>query len=171
MKKAFFITFFFILIEAQLSSGLMLGMHLRSLAAESELIVRGRVHHIECHWSEDKTAILSVARIEIRELIAGVSPGRSIEVTWPGGQIGDIAMKQSDEPEFFTHEDVLLFLHQPDIQTSLVFRVVGKAQGKYSIDKNDIARKGGFTVPAPDAVNVENQINVQQLIKKIHEAR
>lgn len=171
MKKAFFIAIFLILLETQLASAVMLGIHLRSLATDADLIVRGRVNQIECQWTDDKTAIVSIARIDVREVIAGTGPAGSIEVAWWGGRIGDIGMKQSDEPEFVTGEDVLLFLHRPEKQQPPFFRVVGKAQGKYSIDRENIARKGGFTVPAQDAVSVENDINVELLIKKIREER
>ena len=68
-------------------------------------------------------------------------------------------------------EKLILFLETgKSRQDGNVFNIVGKAQGKYTIDNNGIARKGGFSVISGEEI-IDNNIPVDILINKIRNVK
>ena len=47
-----------------------------------------------------------------------------------------------------------------------MYSIVGNAQGKYTVDKEGIARKSGFSVISGEDM-IDNNIPVEKLIEKI----
>lgn len=146
---------------------MMVGMSTRSLSNESDLVIKGTVIRVVSQWTEDRKSIFSTAMVQVDEVIAGSCDRDTVEVVYDGGVVDGIGMKVSDSPSFEKGEIVILFL-SPDLQLrkAQAFRVYGRAQGKYRVDEDNIARKRGFSVAA-GADRVENDLPVDELIRKI----
>ncbi|MFC2158928.1 hypothetical protein ACFLT9_13935 [Acidobacteriota bacterium] len=144
---------------------LMIRLPLRTLVNEAEVILLGEVRDIRSDWSMDRRLILTTASIRIKEVWKGRVDFHDVMVQYPGGQVGDISLRVSDVPEFRLGETAVVFLQTiPDpahprntvraaLSAAPVFSVYGKAQGKYSIGGDDMARKAGYTLlrGEPDA--------------------
>lgn len=170
-KKILFICFsifLMILYSLSLSFALMKGLSTERLTKKSEMIIRGEVEHVQSQWSKDRKTIFTSATIVIHTVVKGkVIKNKKIIVEYRGGEVEDMGMKISDTVLLKKGEKVLLFLKSGiSYQDGTVFNVVGKAQGKYTIDNNGIARKSGFSVAADRAV-IDNNIPIDELINKI----
>lgn len=157
-------------------AAMMVGLATEELAGDSDTVIIGTVEYKESSWSADGETILTSVLVMVDETVKGSAPEGLITVEYEGGEVGDIGLRISDTPSFEESEKVLLFL-KPErsrrepltargARVNEVFRVVGKAQGKYSIDRDGIARKKGFSVADKKHV-VDNDISVDALVKKI----
>ena len=149
------------------SSAMMIGLSTRTLTIDSELVIKGEVIDIVSQWTENRKAIFSTATIQVEEVVTGEYSKSTIEVSYDGGIVEGIGMKVSDTPSFNQGETVILFL-TPDLKLrkSQAYSVYGRAQGKYLIDKDNIARKRGFSIAA-NAEAVDNDLSADELIEKI----
>lgn len=146
---------------------LMVGLSTEKLTRDAELIVTGYVEDVVSQWTPDKKSITTTAGISVQEVIKGMPARKKIQVIYLGGQVGDMVMRVSDEAPLHKGERVLLFL-SPEKQFSggAACRIEGRAQGKYTIGEDLIARKRGFSVEA-DAEHMDNTMPVEMLIEKI----
>ncbi|MBZ0156116.1 MAG: hypothetical protein K8I29_07860 [Alphaproteobacteria bacterium] len=158
------------------ASALMTGMGVDELTRQSDRVVRGIVEKVESYWNEDKSAILTRASIIVHEHIKtkgkqhDAAPFR-VFVVHEGGEADGIVLRVSDGVEFTEGEEVLIFLRETGEGGTLSLpshRVVGKAQGKYSIADDGVARKGGFSLTTGDE-KVESVIDAHRLTEKIKE--
>jgi hypothetical protein len=145
----------------------MLGLSTEKLTRDAELIVTGDVENTESQWTPDKKSIMTTAVISINEIIKGKPVEKKIQVIYPGGEVGDTGMKVSDEVILNKGERVLLYL-APENKFSggSAYRISGRAQGKYTIGKDLIARKQGFSATAGDE-HMDMTIPVEILKEKI----
>jgi len=149
---------------------MMVGLSTENLSRDSELVVLGDVGDTMYIWSDDGKAILTSAVIVINEVIKGHYIDRTIQVEYPGGELDGIGLKVSDEPDIKKGEKVVLFLKRSDKVDRTSFHLVGKAQGKYHIDQDGIARKGGFSI-AGDPGIVDANIPLEVLLTKIRSVK
>ena len=85
-----------------------------------------------------------------------------------GGEIGNIGMKVSDQSAVPLRkgERVLLFLKSgKSKKDGQAYNIVGKGQGKYSIDAKGIARKSGVAIMGSKE-NIDNNLLLDELIEK-----
>ncbi len=153
-----------------ISGAVMEGLSTEDLARGAELVVVGDVESVAAGWSADRATIVTTAVLAVTDVVKGQSAGRRIEVRIPGGEVGDIGFKVSDEPRMEPGERVLVFLTRaagPDDSNG--YRLVGKGQGKYTIGPDGIARKKGFTL-AGKTRSVDAEIPLGALIEKIERA-
>ena len=173
-QKYFIIQLFCVMLIYLLSvpaSGIMIGMSTEELANRSVLAVRGEVVKVEAQWSADGKTIGTRASIIVNDVIRGETPSKMVIVEYEGGEIGDIGLRVSDISPFETGEDVILLLKS--IKSKIegeVYSTVGKAQGKYTIDNEGIARKSGFSVISGEDT-IDYGIPVEKLIDKIRRAK
>ncbi len=175
MKKKYFIIQFFCVMVIFLlsvpSSAIMIGMGTEEFAIKSIVAVRGEVAEVEAQWSEDGKTIVTRVSIIVTDVIRGETTSKMIMVEYEGGEIGDIGLRVSDISPFETGEDVILLLKS--IKSKVegeVYSTVGKAQGKYTIDNEGIARKSGFSVISGEDI-IDYDIPVEKLIDKIKKAK
>jgi hypothetical protein len=149
------------------SSAMMIGLSTELLTKQSGLIITGEVKDIKSFWADNKKAIVTKATIAIHEIIKGRSVPRTVKVKYEGGEVDGMGMRVSDAVELTGGEKVLLFLN-PGQQNSdgVAYEIVGKAQGKYTIGNDNIARKKGFSILDKKNV-IDNNIPVSILIEKI----
>ena len=120
--------------------------------------------------------IFTTAEINVEEALKGdASPGQLVTVTQEGGEVGDVGLKVSDSSTFTRGEQLIVFLESeakhPDAARQHsglggAYKLVGKAQGKYTVDKDGIARKKGFSL-ADGSELVDDSIPAADLINKI----
>jgi len=156
----------------------MIKLPLKKLATEAEAIILGEVKDIKCQWSIDHSVILTIVTVNIHEILKGNINNSQILIQHPGGEVGDIGLKVSDMPSFKQNEIVLVFLksisdpidtkNSPMIALNFLpsFSVFGSVQGKYSIDSNGIAHKGGYRLISKDQEQ-EKSISLKNLKAKI----
>jgi hypothetical protein len=160
--KSFIILMIVLLAFAGSNEAVMIKLSLEDLSFGSEAIILGEIEDIQCHWSMDQSAIMTIVMLKIHERLKGDLPYDHIFIQFPGGEIGDLGLRVSDTPEFQPKEKVLVFLsairNVKDPKNSLVvvlnfvpsYRVFGSAQGKYSVDQDGIASKRGYDLMIDD---------------------
>jgi len=156
MQKSFLILFILIFSLSNFTQALMIKFSLKKLTIGADAIILAEVKRIQYEWSMDKSTILTIATLQIHEILKGEIDNNQILIQYPGGRVGDIGLKVSDMPSFRPKEKVLVFLKSivniTDMKHSLtamqnffpVFRLFGFAQGKYSIGRDGIAHKRGY---------------------------
>lgn len=117
--------------EAGLTSGVR--PNIEELTEESTHIIIGEVEQIRSEWNEEETMIFSYVTISVEAYLKGNSKGRYVTVRHQGGEVGDIGVGVSGEPDFAKGEKVKAFLR---LETSGEFSVVGGGQGKISLTKS-----------------------------------
>ena len=121
-------------------------LSLERMVSLSDEIVVGRVTGVETEWRG--RVIVSVATVEIGELIVGPGRPRRIEITQLGGTAVhpdtgiSVTMTASTHVALAEGEDVLLFVSRGD---DGLRQIVGAQQGKYAIREN--ARTGVRQLP------------------------
>lgn len=156
---------------SSMSLAVMKGLGTDELTRGSESVITGEVEDTESRWSKDGRTIFTKAFILVNENIRGKILQKRITVEYEGGEIGDIGLKISDVAPLEKGENVLLFLKSGKSRSDgVVYNIVGKAQGKYTIGKDRIARKRGFSVIRGKDI-IDNNIPVDELIKKIRKVR
>lgn len=144
------------------SQALMIKLSLQRLTIGSDAIILGEVENIQCEWSLDRQIILSVATLQIHEILKGDFSSSKIFIQYPGGTVGEISLKVTDMPSFYRKEKVLVFLKSITDMTDMnnsplvafnilpAFKVFGNAQGKYFIDAKAMAKRSGYYSIAQD---------------------
>ncbi|MBF0538747.1 MAG: hypothetical protein HQL03_10905 [Nitrospirae bacterium] len=132
---------------------IMIGLTNEDLTRQSSLVVIGNVVDKSSYWNADRTTIYTGVSIAVKEVVRGNEAPQTLTLQYEGGEVGDIGLRVSDTPQFENGEDVLLFLKRlPSVvgerssEAAQPFYVVGSGQGKYSIEMNAIATRGGFSI-------------------------
>ncbi|MCF6149141.1 MAG: hypothetical protein E3K37_10835 [Candidatus Kuenenia sp.] len=171
-------TFFTTVILAVLSictfitnaQAIVTGLSTEELTKSSHAVITGTVEDVQSYWSNDRKTIFTSATIKLTEIIRGNIIQNTITVEYEGGEVEGIGLKISDMATLNKGEKILLFLKTAKSkrteQKENVFRIVGRAQGKYFIDKNGIAKKSGFTTINRKEV-IDNNIPIETLIDRI----
>ena len=175
MNKRFIFTnvlfFLTIYLLASPATAVMKGLSTEELTRTSELTMTGEVESVESQWSKDGTTIFTNVSVLIDEVVRGKILQRRITVEYEGGEIGDIGLKVSDVVPMERGEKVLLFLKSgKSKKEGIVYNIIGKGQGKYSIGNDGIARKRGFTLVNGEEA-ADNNIPVDVLIEKIRRVK
>jgi len=153
------------------ASAIMIGLSTEDLTRASEAVIIGDIEDTESQWSEDGKTIFTSAIVLISDVFKGGKIERRITVEFEGGEVGDIGLKVSDVSLPKKGEKVILFLKSTiGEKGGIIFNSVGKAQGKYVVGKDGIARKSGFSLLTGREA-VTNNIPVNELIKKIKEVK
>jgi hypothetical protein len=156
----------------------MVGISTEELTRNSHIVVLGTVESVGSYRSADKRMIFSRAEIRVEETAKGGPVAERIAVEYDGGEVGGVGLRVSDMPAFVPNERVILFLKTGSSRNlqagqaggGTTFNLVGKAQGRYTIDENDVARKGGFALASGQDV-VDNNIPYTELINKVKAVR
>jgi hypothetical protein len=157
------------LIPLSLSADMM-ALSTEQLTTLSENVIIGKVKKTAAHWSEDGKTITTSATVLINNVIRGNLIKKEVTVEYPGGEIGNIGLKVSDVSSLRAGEDVILFLSRKNLKDDSVFKISGKAQGHYTIDKNGIAKKSGFSIVG-SKLSIDNNVPVNSLIQKIRKIK
>ena len=167
VKISIFTIMLLMLCFSSVSFALMIGLSTKKLALNSDIVIKGEVIEIVSQWTEGRAAIFSTATVRVEEVVAGSYSKENIEVVYNGGVADGIGMKVSDTPSFKKGETVILFLSPSlKLKKAHAYRVYGRAQGKYLIGKDNIARKRGFSI-VDNQESIDNDLYADELIEKI----
>lgn len=122
-----------------LSASTFIAMDEGELLASSQAVVHGKVLDVRSFWNDDRTAIVSEARVLVEDLLAGEAPSVVVVKTF-GGQVGDYGIIAHGFPSFQAGEEVLLYLSADGED----YRVTGYRLGQYRIRHTP---KGALAVP------------------------
>jgi len=149
----------------------MEGLSTEELTRSSELVIEGDVKDVTAEWSKDGKTIISRSTIITTNIIKGKIIQEVIAVEHDGGEIGDIGFHVSDVEPLRKGEKVILFLKTGESKKyGNALKIVGNAQGKYTIGKDGIARKRGFSVITGEE-KIDNNIPVEELVDKIRRVK
>lgn len=104
----------------------------QELAAESELVVDGKVSSVRSYWNDDRSKIFTEAVVTIGSTYKGAS-AQSVRVVQLGGVVGNVRMTAHGALQWKKGEEVLLFL-EPSVPGA--FQVAGFSQGMYLIERD-----------------------------------
>jgi hypothetical protein len=145
----------------------MTGLSTEELTRSSDAVIVGGVEDVESHWNQDGTTIFTTASVVVEEVVRGVVMQQRVTVEYEGGEIGEIGLRVSDVAPLERGERVLLFLKSgKSRRDGSAYNIVGKAQGKYLVGEDGIARKRGFALSSHKDV-VESETPLGRLIEKI----
>ncbi|MEJ2542779.1 MAG: hypothetical protein P8Y99_01800, partial [Calditrichaceae bacterium] len=109
MNKLNKITLFLILISMIYSVSAIAKENpekITKLTKKADIIVTGKVTHKQSNWNENKTRIYTKTTIQVNELLKGKTSGKSIEVIYPGGEVGEVGELYTHMPTFENDEEV-----------------------------------------------------------------
>jgi hypothetical protein len=105
------------------------------LVAEAELIFTGRVTAQHAEWRQvgGKRSIVTLVIFEVLDVLKGKS-GRTIELQFLGGRIGDAELRVDLMPKFVIGDRAVLFVEKNGAQAS---PLVGFCHGKFGVLSDD----------------------------------
>ncbi len=116
---------------APVSASLLRPLSIHELTRISDVVIRGRVVSVRTISSNGGRMPVTLADIEILEVLSGtLPPRRRLMVTQPGGVANGIELDYAGRPVFTAGEETVLFLQR---RAPGRFIPVGLAQGKYNI--------------------------------------
>jgi hypothetical protein len=107
---------------------------IKKMSGQADLILIGKVMRKKSDWNENKTRIYTRATIQVDEYLKGRADGKSVEVVYPGGEVGDTGELYTHMPVFGNNEEVLVFLKKDN--KNKAFTVLNGEKGKIKIWKN-----------------------------------
>jgi hypothetical protein len=131
----------------------LLGFHLKSFAQKesseikklskgADVILTGKITQKKSGWNETKTRIYTKATLKVDEYLKGKNNGKYIEITYPGGEVGDIGEIYTHMPKFADNEEVLVFLKKDEKNNG--YKVLNGEEGKITV-LNDAKTKEKVT--------------------------
>jgi hypothetical protein len=85
---------------------------MQNLTEKSDLILEGKVVKQNSSWNQNKTRIFTEVTVQVDEYLKGNSGNKTIVVTTPGGEVGDVGELYTHMPKFSNDEQVLLFVKE-----------------------------------------------------------
>jgi hypothetical protein len=104
---------------------------IQSLTKGAEVILTGKVTKQNSSWNKDKTRIYTDVSVEVDEYLKGNSSNKTIVVTTPGGEVGEVGEIYSHMPKFKNEEEVLLFVKKD--KENMSYKVVNGEEGKIAL--------------------------------------
>jgi hypothetical protein len=142
----------------------------QSATNRASSVVLATVASQESRWNDARTKIYTYTELEVEKDLKGNTSGKKIRLKQLGGSVGNVTCYVPGTATFRRGEKVLAFL-RPLKTDKTCFRVVGMAQGKYSVLKDGTAvrRLNGLHVVGadPDRVRQDSRVPVDTLIEKV----
>ena len=101
------------------------------LARSVELVVVGEVVDTRGEWNGTRGTIITRIDFRVDEVLKGTAGPGVLQLSQPGGQVGDVVAAVADAPSFAVGERALLFLsRRPDG----LLRVAHLYMGKFAVE-------------------------------------
>lgn len=104
---------------------------IKNLSEGADLILTGKVIQKESSWNPSKTRIYTKATLQVDEFLKGNNNTNEVEVTYPGGEVGDVGELYTHMPKFDNNEEVLVFLESDEKMSE--YRVLNGEEGKITV--------------------------------------
>jgi len=106
-------------------------LEIKKLSKGADVILTGKVTKQNSSWNENKTRIFTKATLQVDEYLKGSNNKNSIEVTYPGGEVGEVGELYTHMPRFKNDEEVLVFLQKDEKNTG--YKVFNGEDGKITL--------------------------------------
>ncbi len=130
-------------------------VRLKELTKGADVILTGKVIHKHSTWNEDKSRIYTKTTVQVEEYLKGKGNGDSVEITYPGGEVGDVGELYTHMPKFENNEDVLVFLKRDQKQKG--YKVFNGEEGKITL-KSDSKTNEKITKSEVRITNLKSKI-------------
>jgi len=127
----FLVILFVILLNPLASFAQKESPAIKELSKGADVIVTGKVTQKKSAWNENKTRIYTRASIQVDEYLKGKSQVNSVEIIYPGGEVGNVGEIYTHMPSFENNEEVLVFLKKD--RKNNFFRVFNGEDGKITV--------------------------------------
>ena len=107
---------------------------IKKLSKGADVILTGKVSQKKSNWNKDKTRIYTKTTVEVDEYLKGKNTRKSVEISTPGGEVGDIGEVYTHMPTFEENEEVLVFLKKD--QNDEIYQVFSGEEGKIKVHKD-----------------------------------
>lgn len=104
---------------------------LKELSKRADVIVTGKVTENKSSWNDSKTRIYTRTTLQVDEVFKGNNNENTIEITYPGGEVGDVGELYTHMPTFKNDEEVLVFLKKDTKDNR--YKVLNGEEGKITI--------------------------------------
>ena len=104
---------------------------IQSLSKEADVILTGKVTKQNSSWNKDKTRIYTDVSVEVDEYLKGNSSNKTLVVTTPGGEVGEVGELYTHMPRFSKDEEVLLFVKKDT--KDMNYKVLNGEDGKMTL--------------------------------------
>ena len=108
---------------------------IKKLSKDSDVILTGKVIAKKSIWNESKTRIYTRTTVQVDEYLKGNNSEGSVEIRYPGGEVGEVGELYTHMPRFEDDEEVLVFLKQDD--QSEAFKVLYGEEGKIKVIRDE----------------------------------
>jgi hypothetical protein len=99
------------------------------LVGQSDVVAHGRVASIRVAWDAERENIWTHYEIALDEALKG-SPGRTVEIQEPGGELDGVRMEIIGAPHYELGEEVVVFASP----TPAGLRTCGWGQGRFVVE-------------------------------------
>lgn len=149
------------------ADAIMVGLSTKQLTVDASTIVLGKIIGLESKWTEDRSTIITVAKVQVAEVYKGEPTSDIIFVEYEGGKVGNVGLMVSDTKIPSVADRVMLFLRHKEVaDPDSNYIIVAKGQGQYTADEDNILHKEGFSV-AEGADKIDTEIPLESLVNKI----
>ena len=104
---------------------------IKNLSVAADVILTGKVTKQNSSWNKDKTRIYTDVTLEVDEYLKGNSSNKTLVVTTPGGEVGEVGELYTHMPRFSKDEEVLLFVKKDTKDMS--YKVLNGEDGKMTL--------------------------------------
>lgn len=109
---------------------------IKNLSENSDIILEGKVIQKKSNWNENKTRIFTEVTLQVDEYLKGNKVNKSIVVTTPGGEVGEVGELYTHMPRFNDDENVLVFVKEDKKDKS--YKVLNGEDGKMTLYNDKI---------------------------------
>jgi hypothetical protein len=152
MLKKLMIIWLLMTWSVQGSATTLIQLSFEELIAQSALIFEGRVIAVNAQQTGPRS-IHTVVSFEILEVIKGEYTGNTIELSYLGGRVGDVALTVSEMQFPVQGETGIYFVENP--YEEFIHPLVGWSQGHYLIQQLDALRQQVTTADGQAVVSID----------------
>ncbi len=139
MQNKFYLPVIILLLITSFSTKILpqsIQSKVQNLTEKSDMILEGKVVKQNSSWNQNKTRIFTEVTIQVDEYLKGNSGNKTIVVTTPGGEVGEVGELYTHMPKFSNDEQVLLFVKEDKKDKSL--KVSNGEEGKITLYNDKI---------------------------------
>jgi len=103
------------------------------------VILLGKVTQKVSSWNVSKTRIYTTTNLQVEEFLKGSNGQNNVEITSPGGEVGEVGELYTHLPTFDQDEEVLVFLKK-DAQNNK-YKVLNGVDGKITVLEDAVTKE------------------------------
>ncbi len=130
---------FIVFALAQSARAQLVSVSSAQLTNEAQAVHKGKVKTMKSEWNDEKNFIWTFVTFGVSETIKGEDmKDKDVVIKIPGGVVGEIGQKSSDQVTFAEGEEAVVFLGKEKYKNKEYFNVVRLVQGKFTVKDGKI---------------------------------